>query len=207
MMNNRIESSQELSISVTDRLPNVVNHLQRSLVMVQCGSRGFGSGVIWRKNGIILTNNHVVVHGQTHIILDDGRDESAQVIDRDETLDLALLRINDGEFPVAQIADSRATQVGQLVFAVGHPWGERGMVTAGVISGLGEVKNIRNGRSIPIIRSDVRLAPGNSGGPLANITGGVIGVNTMVIGGDLGIAIPSHIAETFVQNALDLDKN
>jgi serine protease Do len=85
---------------------------------------------------------------------------------------------------------------------VGHPWGQRGFVTGGIISSLGEAPTRGPRRSVPIIRSDVTLAPGNSGGPLANAAGGVIGINTLVIGGDLGVAIPSHLVEAFVAQAL-----
>ncbi len=76
------------------------------------------------------------------------------------------------------------------------------MVTAGIVSGLGNAETGKPRRTVPIIRSDVILAPGNSGGPLVNTVGGVVGINTMIVGGDLGVAIPSHLVEAFVDSAL-----
>jgi serine protease Do len=84
--------------------------------------------------------------------------------------------------------------VGDLVFAVGNPWGQRGVVTAGIVSGLGELERQRGEERASYIRSDVRLAPGNSGGPLLSAHGEVIGINAMIFGGDLSVAIPSHVA-------------
>jgi serine protease Do len=121
---------------------------------------------------------------------------------QDPEIDLALLQVGKSDLPPAQVADSRRLSVGQVVLAVGHPWGQRGFVTSGIISSLGKAATRGPRRSVPIIRSDATLAPGNSGGPLANATGGVIGINTLVVGGDLGVAIPSHLVEAFVAQAL-----
>jgi len=117
-------------------------------------------------------------------------------------IDLALLQVAASDLAPASIADSRNLKVGQIVLAVGHPWGQPGVVTAGILSGLGSAVTRHPRRSVPILRSDVLLAPGNSGGPLVNVSGGVIGINTLIVGGDLGVAIPSHIAEQFVLQAL-----
>jgi serine protease Do len=92
--------------------------------------------------------------------------------------------------------------VGQYVLAIGHPWGQRGVVTAGLISGLSKAHTRGPRGEIEIIRSDARLAPGNSGGPLVNAWGAVIGINTLIVGGDQGIALPSHTADEFVNRAL-----
>jgi serine protease Do len=122
-------------------------------------------------------------------------------------IDLAILggeipQDYDLDLPVAPIADSRGLRVGQLALAIGHPWGQIGAVSSGVISSLGPVPVQGARGSVDVIRTDVRLAPGNSGGPLMNASGGVIGINTMIVGGDLGVAIPSHVVETFVEEAL-----
>jgi serine protease Do len=98
------------------------------------------------------------------------------------------------------IADSRALKVGQLVFAVGHPWGQPGVVTLGIVSALYNATT-QKGTQVPIIRSDSLLAPGNSGGPLVNAVGGVVGINTMIVGGDQGVSLPSHLAQIFVEEA------
>jgi serine protease Do len=103
---------------------------------------------------------------------------------------------------VAPIADSRALRVGEIALAIGHPWGQLAAVAAGIVSSLGNVPVHGRRGQVDIIRTDVGLAPGNSGGPLMNASGGVIGINTMIVGGDLGVAIPSHVVDTFVVETL-----
>ena len=191
-----------LSAALEDSMADIARRVQRSLVVVHNGRRGAGAGVIWRSGGYIVTNYHVIAHGKPAISIPDGNDYPAQVVEQAPDLDLALLRIESSAAPVALIADSRGMRVGQIVFAVGHPWGQRGYVTAGVISSL-DTAQTRNGHgAVPIIRSDVLLAPGNSGGPLVNAAGGVLGINTMIVGGDQGVAIPSHIVENFVNETI-----
>ncbi|NJM07475.1 PDZ domain-containing protein, partial [Candidatus Gracilibacteria bacterium] len=109
-------------------------------------------------------------------------------------LDLALLELDTTNMPTAPIGDSTQLRVGAMVFAVGHPWGQRDVVTAGIVSGLGSVAAPNQQWRAQYIRSDVRLAPGNSGGPLLNAVGEVMGVNAMIFGGDLAVAIPTHVA-------------
>ena len=188
---------------VTDALDDLVQRVKRSMVVVANGSQGVGAGVIWRSDGIILTNNHVVQRRRPRVSLSDGREFSAEVLDRVPEIDLALLRIQAAGLPPALIADSRHLRVGELVIAIGHPWGQQGVVTMGVVSSLetAETQGVR--RSVPIIRSDVLLAPGNSGGPLVNAHGAVVGINTMIVGGDQGVAIPSQLATSFVEETLD----
>lgn len=201
----------ELSSNLAAALSAVAEHVQRSLVVVHNGRFGAGAGVVWRRDGYIVTNYHVVARGKLRVTLPDGRQSSARLVAQEPELDLALLQVDAPDLPSARIADSRALEIGQIVLAVGHPWGQRGSVTAGIVSGLGSVEvrgrpgqrlgNIAN-TSIPVIRSDVVLAPGNSGGPLVNAAGGVVGINTMIIGGDLGLAIPSQVVDAFVARAL-----
>jgi serine protease Do len=191
-----------LSAVLDDSVAEVISRVQRSLVVVQNGRREAGAGVVWRAGGYIITNHHVIAHGLPWVSTLDGGENPAQVVAQAPDLDLALLQIAAPRLSVALIADSRGMQVGQIVFAIGHPWGQRGYVTAGVISSL-DTAQTRNGHgAIPIIRSDVLLAPGNSGGPLVNAAGGVLGINTMIVGGDQGVAIPSHIVESFINETI-----
>lgn len=190
-----------LSISSTEALCEVVQRVGRSLAVVQNGRHGAGAGIVWGVDGIILTNNHVVPRGEARVTLPDGSAHPGRVIARDPEIDLALLHIAARDLPAAMIADSRGLQVGQIVLAIGHPWGQRNTVTVGVISGLGMAHTRGQRGSVPIIRTDAGLAPGNSGGPLVNAAGAVIGINTMIVGGDLGVAIPSHEASAFVESA------
>jgi len=168
--------------------------------VVQIRARGAGAGVIWDENGLVLTNHHVVAGrrpgSKTSVVLRDGRELDAEVVKRGRNLDLALLRIESGSaLPAAPIGDSDLLRVGQLVYAIGHPWGRLGAVTAGVVSGLGVVGGPR-GRT-RYVQSDVSLAPGNSGGPLLNARGEVIGINAMVFG-RLALSIPSNAANTWL---------
>jgi serine protease Do len=199
-----------------DELVALVQRVQRSLVVLHNGQHGIGAGMIWKREGFILTNYHVIAqwphrHGRSRedplrVGLDDGRELPAQVVAQQPEIDLALLHIEANDLPVALVADSRNLRVGQLVLAIGHPWEQRGVVTAGIISGLSTVQTRRRRGegpySVDIIRSDVHLAPGNSGGPLVNAVGAVVGINTMIVGGDQGIAIPSHLVSAFVEEAV-----
>jgi serine protease Do len=199
----------DLSNSIADSFAGIFQRASRSLVIVHNGRYGAGAGVVWRHGGIIVTNYHVIHRGRPRISLSArGGDEfPARVLAQAPEIDLAILggeipQDYDLDLPVAPIADSRGLRVGQLALAIGHPWGQIGAVSSGVISSLGPVPVQGARGSVDVIRTDVRLAPGNSGGPLMNASGGVIGINTMIVGGDLGVAIPSHVVETFVEEAL-----
>lgn len=190
-----------IAATLAEALTEVVQRVQRSLVIVQNGRHGAGAGIIWRTNGLIVTNNHVVGDGQVHLTLPDGREYPARVVIRDAEIDVAALQIEANGLPVASVADSHGLRVGQPVLALGHPWGQRNAVSVGIISALSEVSTNGQRGALPVIRSDVHLAPGNSGGPLVNLVGGVIGINTLIVGGDQGIAIPSHVVNTLLEQA------
>lgn len=183
---------------LNDALAGLIEAVYHSLVLVKGHRFGFGAGVIWRNDGIILTNNHVVNQRAPSVLLEDGHEHPAQVLGRDPEIDLALLQIQAGDLPAAQIAGKEALKIGQLVFAVGHPWGQPGFVTTGVLSTVGSAQTRGPRQTIPILRTDAELAPGNSGGPLVDAAGQVLGINTLILGGDQGIAIPGYVADQFV---------
>ena len=171
----------------------MIEHSHESVVQVRSWGRGTGAGVIWDKDGLVVTNHHVVAGGRrgarVRDVLHDGRTFDAGIAKRDRNLDLALLHISDGDLPAAPAGDSDALRVGELVYAIGHPWGRLGTVTAGVVSGLGVVRGpCERAR---YIQSDVALAPGNSGGPLLNARGEAVGINAMIFG-RLALSIPSN---------------
>jgi len=207
-----LSTSSRLPDALTEATAQVVRSVQRSLVVLHNGGHGVGAGVIWGRNrgagAYILTNYHVVAHGhQVSAALEGGLRQSnaeypARLVARDGEIDLALLHIEAKDLPPAVIADSRNLRVGQLVLAIGHPWGQRGVVTVGLISGLSKAQTSGRRGEVEVIRSDVRLAPGNSGGPMVDASGAVVGINTMIVGGDQGIAIPSHVARAFVEQAV-----
>jgi len=196
----------DITAALTAAISELVQQISRSIVVLHNGTHGVGAGIIWNTNShgnsLILTNNHVIAHGREFKIeLYDGKVYQAQVLAQDEEIDLALLGVNSSDLPKAKIHPSSSPRVGELVLAIGHPWGQRGTVTAGLISAIMKVKSRGQRSEIEIIRSDARLAPGNSGGPLINAHGDIVGINTMIVGGDQGIAIPASIAREFVERA------
>lgn len=222
---NLLNPTLTLTGAVAVSLAEMVQRVQRSLVVIHNGRQGAGAGVIWQAGGYIVTNHHVVASmgrpawpvpwgrpaspraASLSVSLAGGVNLPAHKVAEDPEIDLALLQVEGARagadsLPTALVADSRNLRVGQMILALGHPWGQRGVVTAGIISGLGSAQTSGRRGSVPIIRSDVVLAPGNSGGPMVNAVGGVVGINTMIVGGDLGVAIPSHLVSEFVRQAL-----
>jgi serine protease Do len=172
----------------------IAEQLRRSTVVVHAGDRGNGSGVIWSTNGVIITNAHVARASQMRIQLWDGREFDASLVSRDTRRDLAELRISAANLPAATAADSSQIRPGELAIAIGNPLGFVGALTTGVIHAVGP---LRRWGSEPWVQADVRLAPGNSGGPLADARGRVIGINTMVAG-RLALAVPSNAVSNFL---------
>ena len=177
-----------------------------SLVTVRISSHGtrvdgVGAGILWPLDGrlSVITNAHVVPSARGSGFLVEsvtGRVANARVVARDRELDLALLALSEppDEWPApASIGDARALRPGEIIVAFGHPLGVDGAISVGVLHA------VPNGDE-SLVRADVRLAPGNSGGPLAMLDGTVVGVNCMIAGG-LGIAIPAQVADRFAREA------
>jgi serine protease Do len=176
----------------------VATRAQRGVVAVFAKQFGAGAGVLWDANGLVLTNRHVLGRSTPRVLLADERQLDAQVLATDDEVDLALLQIHAANLEPVAIGDSTQMRVGELVFTLGHPWGQRNAASLGIVSHLGNARTRGRRGVIPIIRTDAQLAPGNSGGPLLNAAGQVVGINTMIVGGNQGVAIPSAVALDFI---------
>jgi serine protease Do len=180
------------------RLPlgfgGIVEGLRRSTVVLSGHRGGMGSGVIVDPEGAIVTNDHVVRSAQVDVQLWDGRTFRAEIKARDSGRDLALLSVPASGLPAAPMGDSNTLRVGQLVVAVGNPLGFIGAVTTGVVHAVGPLAGMG---SSPWVQSDLQLAPGNSGGILADAMGQLVGINSM-ISGQLALAIPGNVVRRFI---------
>ena len=199
---------------VVSSVAEAVVHIEVTKKMIDRRSRqervapGSGSGFIISTDGFIVTNNHVIEDAlDIKVSLADGRKVSAQIKGSDPSTDIAILKIYENSLKALSFADSDKLQVGQIAIAIGNPLGLQHTVTAGVVSALGRTLRASDGRLIDdVIQTDASLNPGNSGGPLVNSSGQVIGVNTAMIPTAHGIcfAVSSNLA-AYVAGKLIMD--
>jgi serine protease Do len=186
---------------LNNELSSVAEQARRGLVTISNGRRGAGAGTIWHPGGLILTNAHVVRLHSPRITLPDGRSFAGRVLAYDSNLDLAALRVDASDLPTIELGHSKQLRPGDWVLAMGHPWGVTAAATAGVVIGLGPPPEM----SMPgreLIHVGLHLRPGHSGGPLVDIQGRLVGVNTMMAGPDVGLAVPVHVVKAFLREAL-----
>ncbi|MGQ0600452.1 MAG: S1C family serine protease [Anaerolineales bacterium] len=184
---------QQLSLEMTD----VVSQTQRSLVQITNGPAGNGSGIIWSSDGLIITNAHVVRRKNVSVILPDGRKLPAKVLAHDPERDVAALKVEATGLRPIELGDSERLQPGEWAFAVGHPFGVEGAATAGILIGSGG--NLPEQRGREWVMVNLQLRPGNSGGPLVDAQGRLIGVNTIMTGAESGGAVPVHVVKRFLR--------
>ncbi len=174
----------------------IAERLRKATVSVQSPrGRSVGSGVIWSADGTVVTNAHVATAESATVTLWDGSTLEAAPASRDSFRDIAALRVPEHGLPAPRFRDSDTVQPGEVVIAVGNPLGFLGALSTGIVHGVGRYQGL--GRRT-WVQAAVRLAPGNSGGPLADAEGNVIGINTMVANG-LGLAVPSNTVAKFMR--------
>lgn len=187
---------------LNDELAAIIATVQQSVVQVRDQTRGAGAGTIWHSDGLIVTNAHVVRRGPLQVALSDGRVLPATLLARDDEHDLAALSIEATDLPTIQPGNSRRLQAGQWVFAVGHPWGIANAATGGVVIGRGSRVPELPVATNDWVVADLHLRPGNSGGPLVDVSGKLVGVNTMMTGPGVGVAVAVDAVKEFLRRAL-----
>lgn len=183
-------------------MASAVENVRRSLVQVRNGRAGVGAGTIWHADGLVLTNAHVVNHHSLRVTVPDGRTLPARLLAHRSDLDLAALGVDASDLPIIALGDSRRLHPGQWVLALGHPWGVNGAVTAGVITAVGQQLPEMPLPNREWIAVSLHLRPGYSGGPLVDAYGRLVGINTIMAGPDVGLAVPVHVVKAFLRQAL-----
>jgi serine protease Do len=188
---------------LNDEMAELVDKIRESLVMVSNGRRGAGAGIIWHSDGLIITNAHVIRHNNTRVALADGRKFEARLLARDEKMDLAALSIQAENLPAIDLGNSDDVKPGQFVLALGHPWGIKSAATCGIIMGY-QGEHFRVSFAQNFLPVNLPLRPGNSGGPLVDMEGRLLGINSIMTGPDAGLSIPVNSARSFL-NANQID--
>jgi len=185
-------------------MAGLIDSARQSLVQITNGRGGAGAGTIWHPDGLIVTNAHVIAgRGDFQVTLQNGDTFPAQILAQQPGLDLAALAIAANDLPTIEPGNSRNLKPGQWVMALGHPWGILNSTTGGVVIGMGQqLGDIQFRNGVDWLAVNLKLRPGHSGGPLVDAGGRLIGVNTIMNGPDVGVAIPVHVVKTFLKESL-----
>jgi serine protease Do len=179
-------------LGLSSAFAELADAVSRSVVVVRGGPGSSGSGVIWDRPGLVITNHHVVPGPTAQVLLPDGRRYAARVARRAPELDLVALEFSpDAALALARVGDSTALRAGDLVLAVGNPMGERNAATLGMVSAPAS----------DLLRVAINLRPGNSGGALANARAEIVGIPNMVVGRGLALAVSSQTVQRFLNGA------
>jgi len=188
---------------LNDEMANVAAVVQPGIVRVLTGQNGAGAGTVWHSDGLIITNAHVVGHGGVlRVALPDGRVLPAQVIAHSRERDLAALAIDANGLPTIQPGSSSALQPGDWVMALGHPWGVMNAATSGIVINVGRDLPDMGSTAHNWVIASLHMRPGHSGGPLVDVQGHLVGVNTMITGPDVGIAVAVDEVKDFLKRTI-----
>ena len=197
--------------SLNMELGELVENAKRSLVVTRSGGRGIGAGSIWHSDGLIVTNAHVTAQGNLEVSLPGGNVHPAKVLASDTDKDIAVLEIDFQDLetpplPTIELGDSKDLAAGQWVMALGHPLGVHGAVSMGVIIEVGPdlPEAPQGGREW--VAASLSLRPGHSGGPLLDSQGRLVGINTIMVGPNVGLAVPVHVVKKFLKDRLGTGK-
>ncbi|MGH9175576.1 MAG: S1C family serine protease [Vicinamibacterales bacterium] len=196
-MSGEMVLQQSISGVLSDELAVLAARVRRGVVQVSDG-RGAGAGTIWSADGIVVTNHHVVPGDRARVTLFDERILDARTIVNVPERDLAILKVDAGDLDALPAGDSTALRPGEIVLAVGNPLGVTGAVSLGIFSGVGPIEGGRGKHIREALLANIELRPGNSGGPLVNARGEVVGINAMVIGPGTALAVPSATVQRFL---------
>ncbi|MCP4424725.1 MAG: trypsin-like serine protease [Chloroflexi bacterium] len=197
----------DLLNSLNHEMAAIVVDVRQSLVRLVNGRHGQGAGTIWHEDGLILTNAHVVTGERRgrpkalNVVLGDGCAFPAQLLAHDSQLDLAALAVNASNLPTIELGNSRKLRSGDWVTALGHPWGVVGATSAGMVIDVGVPPELPRYPG-DLIQVGLQLRPGHSGGPLVDGNGRLVGINTMIAGPQVGLAIPLYIVKKFLQEKI-----
>lgn len=178
---------------------------RRSLVQIHSagsGRHGIGAGTIWHPDGLIVTNAHVVARNSLRVTLPSGSTLPARLLARDSRRDVAALVVDARGLSAIELGDSKGVQPGQWVLALGHPWGVADAATAGAVIGVGTGFPEIPQSYQEWIAVGLTLRPGYSGGPLVDVQGRLLGINTFMTGPEVGMAVPVHVAKSFLRQKL-----
>lgn len=198
----------ELLLQFSTGIASIGERVLPAVVQIRNGRTGAGTGTIWHSDGLLVTNAHVVMSRTVSqqsltVQLADGREFTPRLVAVDPERDLAVLRIDAHDLPTVELGSSQQLRPGQMVFAFGFPWGVAGGATSGVVIGVGaQVGDLVSTRN-EWVAASLHLRPGHSGGPMVDAAGRLIGINTLMNGPDVGVAVPVDVAKRFVKEVYD----
>ena len=186
---------------INTEMTAVVERVRPSLVHISNGRQGMGAGVLWQPDGLIITNAHVIRRQEPQVTLWDGRILPARVLDADTAHDLAVLSVAAAGLTPIESAPTWPPRPGQWVLAFGHPWGVSGAVTVGIVIDVGAPPEMPQFHG-ELLQVSLHVLPGYSGGPLVDANGHLVGLNMMMAGPDVGMAVPLPVIKTFLRRVL-----